>query len=154
MKLWKESNKPNSAGTQVRMTVKSVASDIDRKVASRGVRVVNALRNAELNVLKGKRSGKRYRKYPDDSIYTASAPGEPPARRLGNLRLHWIGDVEQSRPTRNGSSFAAVLESGEEYADTLDKGTKDGRIKPRPFVDRIKEVAKPEIDRILHEPYA
>ena len=60
------------------------------------MRAVNAIRNAELEVLRGKRSGRVYRKPHTKSHYTASAPGEPPARRTGNLRLNWNGTVESS----------------------------------------------------------
>ena len=74
MKLWVETDSVHSAGRSVRAKVSEAAAGISRQAASRGVRAVNALRNAELNVLKGQRSGKRYRKYPYKSIYTASAP--------------------------------------------------------------------------------
>ena len=87
MKLWVETDSVHSAGMSVRAKVSEAAAGISRQAASRGVRAVNALRNAELNVLKGQRSGKRYRKYPYKSMYTASAPGEPPARRTGTDRL-------------------------------------------------------------------
>lgn len=153
MKLWVETDAVNSAGKQVRMKVQEVTADIDRQVKSRGVRVANALRNAELRVLRGQRSGKRYRKYPYKSMYTASAPGEPPARRSGNLRLHWSADVIKGSSSGNGSEIIAFIESGEDYADILEKGSEDGRIAARPFVDRIKEEANPEVQRICSEPY-
>ena len=102
MKLWVETDSVHSAGRSVRAKVSEAAAGISRQAASRGVRAVNALRNAELNVLKGQRSGKRYRKYPYKSMYTASAPGEPPARRTGNLRLHWNGQVKKGVSSGNG----------------------------------------------------
>lgn len=145
MKLWMESD-AGSAGTQVRTAVKEMAADIDRKILSRGVRVVNAMRNAELEVLNGQRSGKKYRKYPYKSMYTASAPGEVPARRSGNLRMHWCGQVKK----KSSSVVVAELESGEEYADYLQNGK---GMAPRPFTEKILEKAKPEADRILSESY-
>ena len=45
----------------------------------------------------------------------------------------------------------AVLESGEKYASMLENGT--SKIAPRPFVDKIKEKAEPEIRKIYGEPY-
>ena len=101
MKLWAD-GKPGSAGTAIRATVKDQVENINRKVVSRGVRAVNALRNAELEVLKGQRSGKVYRKPFSKATYTASAPGEPPARRTGNLRLHWNGQVKVRRHPETG----------------------------------------------------
>ena len=47
MKLWVD-GKAGSAGSAIRATVKSQVANINRKVISRGVRAVNAMRNAEL----------------------------------------------------------------------------------------------------------
>ncbi len=151
MRLWIETDSVNSAGRAVRAVVKEQTENINRQVLSRGVRAVNALRNAELKVLKGQRSGKRYRKYPYKSRYTASAPGEAPARRTGNLRLHWNGQVKTESAAKNGVSVIAELESQEDYAPFLENGT--SKMAPRPFVDRIKEEAEPEIRKIYSEPY-
>ena len=151
MKLWVETDSVHSAGRSVRAKVSEAAAGISRQAASRGVRAVNALRNAELNVLKGQRSGKRYRKYPYKSMYTASAPGEPPARRTGNLRPHWNGQVKKGVSSGNGVEIIAELESQEPYAAALENGT--SKMAPRPFVEKIKEEAAPEIQRIYSEHY-
>ncbi len=151
MRLWVEAESVHSVGKAVRVKVSEMKADIDRKVLSRGVRAINALRNAELEVLKGQRSGRVYRKpYTKKATYTASAPGEAPARRTGALRLHWKGDVE-ARKTSRGTSVTAVLESDEKYAYGLENGT--SKMAPRPFVEKIKEKAKPEIEKIFSEPY-
>lgn len=155
MKLWIDGSGTNDIGRQIRATVKEIKADINRQVLSRGVRVVNAIRNAELEVLKGQRSGKVYRKpHTKHATYTASAPGESPARRTGALRLHWSGDVKK----KSESSIVAELESNEEYSTYLEEGThpKDGTggIAPRPFKEKIIEKAKPEIEKILKEPYS
>ncbi len=152
MKLWSD-RKEGYAGAAVRATIKGMVTEINRQVVSRGVRAVNALRNAELEVLKGQRSGFNYRKpHTKHATYTASAPGEPPARRTGNLRMHWNGQVKSYGSTSNGGiKIAAELESQEKYAVYLENGTK--KIKPRPFVERIKEKAEPEITKIYKEPY-
>lgn len=150
MKLWVNGNAEGSPGAAIRATVKDQVADINRQVVSRGVRAVNAIRNAELEVLKGQRSGKVYRKpHTKSATYTASAPGEPPARRTGNLRMHWSGEVK-TRDTSNGVSVIAELESQEDYADYLENGKGMAR---RPFVERIKEKATPEIKRIYGESY-
>lgn len=151
MKLWID-GKAGSAGSAVRAAVKEQVTDINRKVVSRGVRAVNAIRNAELEVLKGQRSGRVYRKpYTKRATYTASAPGEPPARRTGNLRLHWNGQVKSENISSGGVAVVAELESQESYAGYLENGT--SKMAARPFVEKIKEKATPEIRKIYSEPY-
>lgn len=170
MKLWVD-GKPGNSGVAVQMIGKGIVKEINRKVASRGVRAVHALRNAELEVLKGQRSGKVYKKpythgraskatqklkkgyghqLRGGQLYRASAPGEAPARRLGNLRLHWNGQVKTSSKADGGIFVLAELESQEKYAYYLEKG--EG-MAPRPFLEPIKEKAKLEIQRIYQEPY-
>ena len=150
MKLWVD-GKAGSAGSAIRATVKSQVANINRKVISRGVRAVNAMRNAELEVLKGQRSGRVYRKPFSRATYTASAPGESPARRTGNLRMHWNGQVNSKSSSSGGVAIVAELESQESYAAHLENGTSS--MAPRPFVEKIKQEATPEIQKIYSEPY-
>ena len=157
MKLWGETEYVNKKGETVnveravRAKVSEMTENINRKVISRGTRAVNAIRSAELRILKGQRSGKEYRKYPYKSKYRASAPGEPPARRTGALRLHWNGRVKSENSANGGVAVVAELESQEPYAGYLESGTRD--MAPRPFVEKIKEEAAPEIRKIYGEPY-
>lgn len=141
---------PKKASGRLKIAVDDTVKKVNRDAASRGMRAVNAIRNAELEVLRGKRSGRVYRKPHTKSHYTASAPGEPPARRTGNLRLNWNGTVESSS-TGSGLRVTAVLESQERYSTYLENGTR--RIAPRPFKQPISEKAMPEIERIYHEKY-
>lgn len=150
MKLWID-GKSGSAGSAIRATVKEQVADVNRKVISRGVRAVNVIRTAELQVLKGQRSGRVYRKPYSKAKYRASAPGEAPARRTGNLRMHWNGQVKCTNTSKGGVNVVAELESQESYAGHLENGTK--HIKPRPFVDKIIEKATPVIKEIYSEPY-
>ena len=150
MKLWVD-GKAGSAGSAIRATVKDQVTNINRKVVSRGVRAVNAIRNAELEVLKGQRSGRVYRKPHSKATYTASAPGEPPARRTGNLRMHWNGQVKSENSSGGGVAIIAELESQEPYAGILENGS--SKMAARPFTEKIKEKAMPGIQRIYGEPY-
>ena len=150
MKLWVD-GKAGSAGSAIRATVKDQVTNINRKVVSRGVRAVNAIRNAELEVLKGQRSGRVYRKPHSKATYTASAPGEPPARRTGNLRMHWNGQVKSENSSGGGVAIIAELESQEPYAGILENGS--SKMAARPFTEKIKEKAMSEIQRIYGEPY-
>lgn len=141
---------PKKASGRLKIAVDDTVKKVNQEAASRGMRAVNAIRNAELEVLRGKRSGRVYRKPHTKSHYTASAPGEPPARRTGNLRLNWNGTVESSS-TGSGLRVTAVLESQERYSTYLENGTR--RMAPRPFKQPISEKAMPEIERIYHEKY-
>lgn len=143
----------SGTGAALRIAVDNVVRSIGTQVVSRGTRAVNALRNAELEVLSGARSGRVYRKPHSRATYTASAPGEPPARRTGNLRLHWHGSVEGNL-TSGGAQITAGLESAHDYSVYMDEGTPGGMIAPRPFKDKIIEKATPEIEAIYNEPYS
>ena len=105
------------------------------------------LRNASLEVLRGKRGGRLYRRAGYKRRYRASAPGEPPALRTGTLRRSWrplyIGDERQN----------PAIESSVPYADYMEDGTPGGKIAPRPFAERIIEKARPKIEAIYDEPF-
>ena len=91
-------------------------------------------------LLRGTRSGARYR-VPGgvSATYTASAPGEPPANRTGDL----------------GNSFQAVSRSNNRalvgsplvYARHLEKGTL--RIEPRPYFRVTSREETPTVRKIL-----
>jgi len=178
MRLWEKAEYTRKDGStaqierDVRMRVEDVVRTVNREAASRGVRVVDVLRTAELQVLKGQRHGRVYKvpgthgekisqqtrallgdyghKLKGGVLYRASAPGEPPAFRTGNLRLHWEGDVKTRPGSRGCVEITAVLESQEKYAADLEYGI---GMAPRPFVGPIMKKAEPEIKRILGEPY-
>ena len=122
---------------------------INQKVRSKAARVNNALRNAELEVLKGQRGGKRYRKPHSKRTYQASSPGEPPARRTGALRLQWAKGVDGGSSGSGGAKYTAYIESQVPYAGYLENGT--SKMAARPYVEKIKEKALPEIESIFSE---
>lgn len=102
-------------------------------------RAVNVMRNKALDVLGQDGHGRKYGRH------TASAPGEPPAPDTGNLRRRWRQYVLAQTNSR-GSEITCRLKSDVEYATRLEKGS--GRVKPRPFTDRIIEEALPEINAL------
>lgn len=136
---------------KIQEAVEKNVKSINQQIKSRGTRVKNALRNAELEVLKGQRSGKMYKKPHYKRRYTASAPGEAPARRTGALRLDWTGGVETSNGN-NSTKVTAYIQSDVPYSSYLENGTE--KIAPRPFVEKIKKKAKPEIERIMNDNYS
>ena len=88
----------SDVSSKVRICVERCVNKINKQAVSRARRAANVIRNAELNVLKGQRSGKVYKKpgtYGEESsratkklmkeyghilkggqLYRASAPGE------------------------------------------------------------------------------
>ena len=125
------------------------------------------LRNSSQIVLRGQRSGRRYKvpgtyrrqrdktdgKMKNGRYYTASAPGEPPAVRTGTFRNSWqpksrvlygsyISRIESDAMTDNGSH---------NLGDILENGTR--RMAPRPHHDRILQHAEDNIVRIYDKPY-
>ena len=94
------------------------------------------------------------------SYYTASAPGQPPAARTGTFRQRWTPSTSLA-----GNTFTSRIESTVQTSDypgargsrsyllgeLLENGT--SRMAPRPYQDKIRDQAEPEIVRIYSEPY-
>lgn len=130
-----------------------VTDSIKHEMERRSYLAANELRNASQLVLRGQRSGRRYRVPGTKRHYTASAPGEPPAVRTGAFRLSWqptarvvfgsyISRIESDLRTDNGRyTLGEILEDG------------TSRMAPRPYQDAILEKAKKPILRIYDEPY-
>lgn len=145
-------NSIGQAEAALKIAVDRVIENVGRQAVSRGTRAVNAIRNAELDVLKGARGGRVYKKPYSNATYRASAPGEAPARRSGDLRLNWHGEVQGGKAVGGGVHVTAVLESEQNYAGYLENGTP--RMAPRPYKDRITEKATPGIVAIYNESYS
>lgn len=138
-------------GKMIATTLKGV----QKEVSQRAYRASNELRNAELYVLRGQRSGKKYRVPGTRRKYTAPAPGESPAVRTGVFRLSWGTHVHVEK---NGAHFRAVsaIESkeragGRRLGEMLENGT--GRIAPRPYKQKVIDRALPKIKAIYQKPY-
>lgn len=133
--------------------IENVTESIKQEMERRSYLAANELRNASQLVLRGQRSGRRYRVPGTKRRYTASAPGEPPAVRTGAFRLSWqptarvvfgsyISRIESDLRTDNGRyTLGEILEDG------------TSRMAPRPYQDAILEKAKKPILRIYDEPY-
>ena len=148
-------------------SIEEATEQIQKQMESRSYRAANELRNSALIILRGQRSGRRYKvpgtyrrqrdktdgKMKNGRYYTASAPGEPPAVRTGTFRNSWqptsakvfgsyIARIESDVRTDNGQYILGEI---------LEDGT--SRMAPRPHHDRILEHATPKIVRIYSEPY-
>lgn len=151
----------------ISQAVKEINDQIRQETERRSYLAANELRNAALLVLRGQRSGRRYKvpgtfakqtdkasgKTKNGRYYTASAPGEPPAVRTGVFRMSWqpsahvvfgsyISRIESEARTDNGRyNLGEILENG------------TSRMAPRPHHERILEKAQPEIEKIYNRPY-
>lgn len=132
-------------------TVYDLVSKVTQDAKSRGIRAANELRNASLQVLRGQRSGRVYRKpYTKSATYTASAPGEPPALRSGGLRISWR-PIAESEKKAGTIVIRPAIRTDKKYAPWLQDGTK--KMAPRPYKEPIIEKAKPKVINIFDKPY-
>jgi hypothetical protein len=131
-------------------TVAGIVGQVTAQAKSRGFRAANELRNAALQVLRGQRSGRIYKRPHSSSTYTASAPGEPPAVRTGGLRVSW---KQQARSEKDGKTvkIRPAIWTDKKYAPILQEGTH--KMAPRPFEEPIIEKAKPKVMTIFGQPY-
>lgn len=130
-------------------SVEEIKKSIKHQMESRAYRVANELRNSELDVLRGQRSGRRYRVPGTKAYYTASAPGEAPAVRTGNYRRSW----QPEALIEDGKYTSSIKTDQTQLADWLENGTPGGKMAPRPHHDRILADAEPKSVRIYSEPY-
>lgn len=147
------------AALELEYAVERQLDKITRQLDSRGTRVTNELMNAKNKVLRGQRSGRRYRVPNTGAYYTASAPGEPPAQRTGNFRKRWDRKAFSTGTSRSREVHSQIESSvrtaGGKYVlgQILEEGTPGGKIAPRPYQEKIVEKAKPKIVKIYKEPY-
>ena len=134
----------------IKPEITKMVNKINFEAKSRAFRASNELRNSALTVLRGQRSGRIYKRPFASGTYTASAPGEPPAVRSGDLRRSWRQKTA-SESTSKGMMVRPAITTEVKYAPWLDEGTP--KMAPRPFEQPIIEDAKPKIKAIYSEPY-
>ncbi len=149
-----------------------VVTQVTTEAKSRAFRASNLLRNAELQVLAGQRSGKVY-KVPftgpgqrvkkngkivrkKGRFYTASAPGESPAARTGTLRRSWLQRPYATNTPKGVIIQASIvsqirLKTGRTLADTLENGAPN--LKPRPFRKKTQKMAMTNIIKVYRQKY-
>lgn len=146
-----------NADARIEAACNIIAQRIGIEMRSRGMRAANELRNSSQLVLRGQRSGRRYRVPGTGAHYTASAPGEPPAVRTGTFRVSWQPKQRVDLRGNNEISVTSYIESrartdnGHNLASVLENGT--SRMAPRPYKEKIQQEALPNITRIYEEPY-
>lgn len=127
---------PYEAAAVLHKEVKFRKEDTIRKRNSRLFRAANALRNAEIDVLRGNPS--------------PSKPGQLPGTVTGTLMRSW-----SPYHTEGGETGIFGILSAASYAGYLEEGThfKDGKQKmaARPYVNKIQEKALPKVRAIFAE---
>ena len=172
MSKFQSASDARQVAAAIEQIVAQQVSGINAQLISRAYRVSNELTNAVGYVLRGERTGKRYKvpgtykrqrdkasgKMLNGVYYTASAPGEPPARRTGVFRNSWRRRVI-SEQTGKKVTVKAVTESdirlknGDQLGEILENGTKGRRMAPRPYAQLVKNRARDAAVRIFREPY-
>lgn len=149
------SNAQFNASQLIGKTIAVTLKGMQREVSQRAYRASNELRNASLYILRGRRSGKRYKVPNTGKKYKASAPGESPAVRTGVFRLSWGTHIHVEK---KGVHFRAVssIESkekagGKPLGEMLENGT--GKVKPRPYKQKVIDKALPKVKEIYKKPY-
>lgn len=126
----------------------AILNAIKTQLPSRAYRGANELKNAAMDILGGQGSGRTYKVPGSSRTYTASAPGEVPAKRSGHFRIKWI-----PRSFGGGTTFTSRIENNVKYAYWLENGTPGGQMAPRPHHEKIQKRALPKLIRIYDEPY-
>ncbi len=136
-------------------TIATTLKGIEKEVSTRAYRTSNELRNSSLIVLRGQRSGRRYRVPGTKQTYQASAPGESPAVRTGMFRLSWGQHVHVER---QGNKFRAVSEIQSRLkvgkyllGDILEHGT--SKMAPRPYKQAVIDRALPKVKALYNKSY-
>ena len=147
---------------EIGVIVNKTVEEIEQKAKKRGYQAANVLTNEVKKVLSGQRSGRIYKVKKTGGkskkrgvVYTASAPGEPPAVRFGTLRTSF---KRRTYAEQNGKELIVhtITESdlqvnGYLLGDLLENGTK--KIAPRPYKQKTIDAALPKITEIFSKNY-
>lgn len=129
-----------------------VVTAVEKSLPKQCLRACHAVRNEWVKGLAGARGGRRY-KVPgtgtkgvrgSGTYYTASAPGEAPASRLGDFRRS-IRVMPRVMPGRIYARVGSPLE----HTPYLEYGTEN--MQPRPSLRPALDRARPAIKRIFSE---
>lgn len=145
----------SNASKVIGKTIQTTLKNVEKEVAQRTYRASNELRNAELQVLRGQRSGRVYRIPHTKKTYRASAPGQPPAVRTGAFRLSWGTHVHVEKVGVHFKAVAAIESKeragGRLLGEMLENGT--SKMAARPYKQKIIDKALPKIKQIYSKPY-
>lgn len=113
-----------------------VKKKITKETEERVEEATHHFRDEILETLSGERSGKEYRVPGTSVYYTASAPGEPPASRLGHLRGSVDWEVIKKGALFGKTEIVGRVGTPLEYGAKLETGEYPASDKPNSAVAR------------------
>lgn len=125
--------------------IPEVTAEILRTAKERMEEAVMVVRNQTLETLSGKRSGRVYRLPYGRGTYTASAPGEPPATRFGELKKSIQTTVEGEE-----KQIIGAVGTDKKTGPMLEFGTRKMAARPwlrisfEKMIDKVKEIFSKE----------
>ena len=122
--------------------LEEVMQKIDETARDRMFEAVNEVRNETFDTLTGPRSGRSYTVPGTKRTYTASAPGEPPAQRLGELRQSITAVVEGE-----GKEVVGMVGTDKDYGPSLEFGTL--KMAARPWLRKTFEKTEDKVKEIF-----
>lgn len=140
----------------LRYEVNEITASVEQQIKNRTVAASAEIRNTLISeVFRGTRSGKRYRIPSTKKYYDASAPGEPPAVRIGIFRNSFYKRPKVNRKS-DGLIFSAGVESGLKVGayllgELLQNGTK--KMEARSYREIMVEKALPKVKEIFDRHY-
>lgn len=141
--------------------IEEICSDIKGHIANqmiaRGFSAAMVLYNNTQLVLRGSRHGRTYLIPNTRRHYTASASGESPANRTGVFRASWRPETHTEGVGDNlevhSNAVSTYRVGGRVLGRMLENGTPSGKMKPRPYMQTVKDKSQKQIDRIYSRPY-
>lgn len=125
-----------------RDNLKEVMGKIDETARARMLESVQEVRNTTLETLSGPRTGREYYVPGTRRIYTASAPGEPPASATGELRQSVKKGIEGQ-----GAAVVGFVGTDMPYGPMLEFGTY--QMAPRPWLRKSFEAIEARVVAIF-----
>jgi len=129
----------NGIHIQLESHVAEIVAKMGDIAQKRMEEAVNEVRNTTLKTLTGPRSGRTYTVPGTSRKYTASAPGEPPAQRLGELRQS-VSTLVIGR----GDNLVGAVGTDKKYGPMLEYSTEKMAARPwlRPSFERAEAAIK------------
>jgi len=106
-------------------------------------KAVITVKNATVTKLSGQRKGRIYKVPGSNRTYQASAAGEPPATRLGELKdsVKWTIETQ-------GKEITGTVGTDKEYGAVLEFGS--SKILPRPWLQKSFDESKDKVIEIFN----
>lgn len=127
--------------------VEEKLNTIKKQLPKRAMKVAIELRNTELDVNSGTRSGRKY------GSHIASAPGESPASMSGAFKNSFTPLVRST--SNNYISYIETKHNVGRYnlGELLENGSPGGKLAARPYANKIIEETKDKAVEIYSKAY-